>query len=358
LYYRNDGKGHFIQDKEALPDLRYCGSKAVVLDMEGDGDLDLFVPSRLIPGDYPSKPKHALLMNDGKGYFTNKIEEFAPKLNQVGLITDAKWMDVEGDGKNELITVGEWMPVQAWQIKNNQLVPGKTIGKKGFWHCIEAFDANGDGLTDLIAGNKGLNTQLKAPVTLFYDDFDANGTKDPIMGYSYNNKLYPMASRDDLLSQLPGFKKRFITYEAYAKTSFDDLFTDKQRKNAQYYEVETLETQLFLNNGKGQFTIGKLPIEAQYSTVSAIISGDWNKDGNVDIILAGNDSYQRVKFGKMDANKGQVFLGNGNGTFRYLSQSKSNLNISGDTRIIYYLQNGAFIFLRNNDFPLFYKVNR
>ena len=358
LYYRNDGKGHFIQDKEALPDLRYCGSKAVVLDMEGDGDLDLFVPSRLIPGDYPSKPKHALLLNDGKGYFTNKIEEFAPKLNQAGLITDAKWIDLEGDGKNELITVGEWMPVQAWQIKNNQLVPGKTIGKKGFWHCIEAFDANGDGLTDLIAGNKGLNTQLKAPVTLFYDDFDANGTKDPIMGYSYNNKLYPMASRDDLLSQLPGFKKRFITYEAYAKTSFNDLLTDKQRKNAQYYEVETLETQLFLNNGKGQFTIGKLPIEAQYSTVSAIISGDWNKDGNVDIILAGNDSYQRVKFGKMDANKGQVFLGNGNGTFRYLSQSKSNLNISGDTRIIYYLQNGAFIFLRNNDFPLFYKVNR
>jgi hypothetical protein len=167
-----------------------------------------------------------------------------------------------------------------------------------------------------------------------------------------------MASRDDLLSQLPGFKKRFITYEAYAKTSFDDLLTDKQRKNAQYYEVETLETQLFLNKGNGQFTIGKLPMEAQYSTVSAIISGDWNKDGNMDIILAGNDSYQRVKFGKMDANKGQVFLGNGDGTFRYLSQSKSNLHISGDTRNIYFLQNGALLFLRNNDFPFIYKVNR
>jgi hypothetical protein len=122
--------------------------------------------------------------------------------------------------------------------------------------------------------------------------------------------------------------------------------------------VETLETQLFLNKGKGQFTIGKLPMEAQYSTVSAIISGDWNKDGNMDIILAGNDSYQRAKFGKMDANKGQVFLGNGNCTFRYLSQSKSNLNIPGDTRKIHSLQNGALLFLRNNDFPLFYKVNR
>lgn len=357
LYYQNDGKGHFIYNKEALPDLRYCGSKAVVFDLDGDGDLDLFIPSRLIPGQYPSKPKHALLINDGKGYFTDKIEEFAPKLNQAGLITDAIWIDLEGDGKKELVTVGEWMPVQVWQIKNKQLVPGKIIGKKGLWHCLEAFDANKDGKLDLIVGNKGLNTQLKTPVTLLYNDFDANGTKDPILAYSYKNKSYPMVSRDDLLSQLPGFKKRFISYKSYANTSFNDLFTVKQKKHAQYFEAETLETQLFLNKGNGQFTIGKLPMEAQYSNVSAIIYGDWNKDGNTDIILAGNDGYQRVKFGKMDANKGQVFLGNGDGTFQYLSQSKSNLNISGDTRNIHSLQNGALIFLRNNDFPILYQLN-
>ena len=211
---------------------------------------------------------------------------------------------------------------------------------------------------DLIAGNKGLNTQLKAPVTLLYDDFDANGTKDLLMAYQYGDRLYPMFSRDDVLSQLPEFKKRFISYEAYAKTTFERLLTTKQRKNAQYFEVETMETQLFLNKGKGQFTIGKLPIEAQFSTISAIISGDWNKDGKIDLLLAGNDSYQRVKFGKMDANKGQIFLGDGKGGFHYLPQSKSNLNIPGDTRKIHFLQNGTLLFLRNNDFPLIYKVNR
>ena len=357
LYYRNDGKGHFIEDSKALPDLRYCGAKALVFDLEGDGDLDLFIPSRLIPGQYPAKPKHALLINNGKGFFTDKIKEVAPELNQAGLITDAKWMDLEKDGKKELITVGEWMPVQVWHLKNNLLVPGNRIGKKGFWNCLEAFDANKDGKIDLMVGNKGLNTQLKTPVTLLYDDFDANGTKDPIMAYSYNYILYPMASRDDLLSQLPGFKKRFTTYEAYSNTSFNDLLSVKQRKNAQYFEAETLETQLFLNMGKGEFKIGNLPLEAQYSTVSAIISGDWNKDGNMDIILAGNDSHQRVKFGKMDANKGQVFLGKGNGTFQYVSPSKSNLNIEGDTRKIYFLQNGKLIFLRNNDFPVLYQLN-
>jgi hypothetical protein len=250
------------------------------------------------------------------------------------------------------------MPVQSWHFNNNQLVVGKTLGNTGFWNCLFVLDANNDGKLDLIAGNKGLNTQLKAPVTLLYDDFDANGTKDPLMAYQYGDKLYPMLSRDDVLSQLPGFKKRFVTYETYAKTSFNDLLTAKQRKNAQYFEAKTLETQLFLNKGKGQFTIGKLPIEAQFSTTSAIISGDWNNDGKIDLLLAGNDSYQRVKFGRIDANKGQIFLGDGKGGFHYLPQSKSNLNIPGDTRKIHFLQNGNLLFLRNNDFPFIYKLHR
>ena len=358
LYYRNDGKGHFTQMKNAIPNLKYCGSRVIVFDLENDGDADLFIPSRLIPGRYPDLPEHALLINDGKGHFTNKIKIMAPDLNKSGLITDAKWVDIDGDGNSELVTVGEWMPIQSWHFKNNQLVSGKTLGKTGFWNCLLVLDANNDGKLDLVAGNKGLNTQLKAPVVLLYNDFDANGTKDPLMAYQYGDRLYPMLSRDDVLSQLPGFKKRFISYEAYSKTSFKDLLTVKQVENAQFFEAETLETQLFLNKGKGQFTIGKLPIEAQFSTISAIISGDWNKDGNTDIILAGNDSYQRVKFGKIDANKGQVFLGKGDGTFHYLSQSKSNLNIPGDTKNMYSLQNGYLLFLRNNDFPLIYQLHR
>lgn len=358
LYYHNDGKGHFTQVKNAIPNLKYCGSRIIVFDLENDGDADLFIPSRLVPGRYPELPEHALLINDGKGHFTNEINKIAPGLNKSGLITDAKWVDMDKDGKSELITVGEWMPVQSWHFNNNQLVVGKTLGNTGFWNCLLVLDANNDGKLDLIAGNKGLNTQLKVPVKLLYDDFDANGTKDPLMAYQYGDKLYPMLSRDDVLSQLPGFKKRFVTYETYAKTSFNDLLTAKQRKNAQYFEAKTLETQLFLNKGKGQFTIGKLPIEAQFSTTSAIISGDWNNDGKIDLLLAGNDSYQRVKFGRIDANKGQIFLGDGKGGFHYLPQSISNLNIPGDTRKIHFLQNGNLLFLRNNDFPFIYKLHR
>jgi hypothetical protein len=357
LFYRNDGKGRFTHVKEALPDLRYCGSRIVLLDIDMDGDADLFIPSRLVPGKYPELPKHALLINDGKGYFTNEINNIAPGLNEAGLLTDAKWLDLNGDGQNELITVGEWLPIQPWYVKNKKLIRGTTIGQKGLWTCLFAFDANGDGFLDLVAGNKGLNSQLKAPVTLHYGDFDDNGTKDPLIAYRFDNRLFPMASRDDFLSQLPAFKKRFNSYDAYAKTPFEKLLTDRQIKMAAKYDAETLTTQLFLNNGNGKFSLKKLPVEIQYSTVSAVISGDWNKDGHVDLILAGNDSYQRVKFGKIDANKGQVLLGDGKGFFRYVRPAMSNLYLSGDTKKIFSLQNGQLLFLRNNQYPLLFKLS-
>jgi len=357
FFYRNDGNGHFTQVTDALPDLRYCGSRIVVLDIDKDGDSDLFIPSRLVPGQYPEAPDHALLMNDGKGYFTNVIHSMAPALNKSGLITDASWIDLNGDKENELITVGEWMPIQSWHFRNNKLIPGKTIGQKGLWTCLFAFDANGDGSLDLVAGNKGLNTQLKAPVTLIYDDFDNNGTKDPLIAYRFDNRFYPMASRDDFLSQLPGFKKRFISYQHYANTPFEMLLTEGQIKKAVRYNAETLATQIFINNGKGQFSSGKLPVEIQYSIVSDIISGDWNKDGHIDLIFVGNEGYQRVKFGKTDANKGQVLLGDGRGTFKYVNQSTSNLYLTGDTKKIYSLQNGQLLFLRNNEYPLLYNLS-
>jgi hypothetical protein len=354
LFYRNDGKGRFAHDPEALPDLRYCGAKALVFDFEGDGDSDLFIPSRLIPGRYPENPAHALLINNGKGFFTNKIEAFAPKLNRAGLITDAKWVDIDADGKMELITVGEWMPVQIWNCRKNQLLPGSIIGRNGFWNCLHVLDVNHDGFSDVIAGNKGLNTRLKEPLSLIYHDFDGNGTADPLMAYSFGEVLYPMASRDDLLNQLPAFKKRFISYEAYANTNFKDLLNLGKGQTPRKYHADILATQIFINHGKGTFVEGTLPLEAQYTTVNAIVSGDWNRDGNIDFILAGNDAYQRVKFGKIDAGKGQLFLGNGDGTFRYLSQEKSRLHIPGNTRNIYSLQNGGLLFLRNNDVPLIY----
>jgi hypothetical protein len=225
------------------------------------------------------------------------------------------------------------------------------------WTCLFAFDANGDGSLDLVAGNKGLNTQLKAPVILIYDDFDNNGTKDPLIAYRFDNRFYPMASRDDFLSQLPGFKKRFISYQHYANTPFEKLLTEGQIKKAVRYNAETLATQIFINNGKGQFSSGKLPVEIQYSIVSDIISGDWNKDGHIDLIFVGNEGYQRVKFGKTDANKGQVLLGDGRGTFKYVNQSTSNLYLTGDTKKIYSLQNGQLLFLRNNEYPLLYNLS-
>ncbi len=205
----------------------------------------------------------------------------------------------------------------------------------GWWNTIYADDMDGDGDKDLILGNLGTNAQFRAsekePLELYYKDFDENGSVDPIFCYYNGGVSYPAASRDDLVDQLPGLKKKFLAYDKYSTATITDLFTPEQLKDAKVLKSEILETVYLENTGKG-FTLKKLPVEAQYAPVYAIASFDANGDGKKDLVLAGNNSWTRIKFGHYSGSTGTMLIGKGKGVFEYIPQWKSGLNIRGDVR--------------------------
>jgi len=358
IYYENKGAGRFFPLPDALPDIRTCGARVLVLDANRDGRPDLFIPGRINPEAYPEIPAHTLLMNKGKGIFSDSSSWLGTRLLQSGMLSDALFLDLDRDGEEELITLGEWMPLQIWRRQGRQWMPGKVLAPSGMWNMLYAFDANGDGHPDLLAGNLGRNSRWQVPLTLYYGDFDGNGTRDPIMAHTFGQTPYPLASRDDLLAQMPSFKKRFITYDAYARCSLDALLSKQVRRGAREFVAERLSSAFLLNDGRGNFREIALPGEAQFAPLYAAAAGDWNGDGHIDLLLGGNDSRQRVYMGKLDASRGQVLVGDGKGSFRCLTQDSSGLDVRGDVRRLVRLQNGQFLFMRNDDSPVTYRLNR
>ncbi len=203
---------------------------------------------------------------------------------------------------------------------------------------------DGDGDTDLIIGNCGLNTQFhvneKEPMTIYYKDFDNNGSIDPVLCYYINGVSYPAASRDDITEQLPGLKKKFLEYKDYANATINDMFTADQLKDAGILKAETMQT-VYLENKSGKgFALHTLPLEAQYAPVYGIVAADINHDGKKDILLAGNNGWTRIKFGRYSANHGVLLLGDGKGGFSYVPQSESGLNIRGDVKSLQLIKTG------------------
>lgn len=315
--YLNDGKGNFIKDTDALPRMLISTGIVKAADINGDGYMDLFVGGRVVPGKYPEAPESKILFNDGKGHFIDVTQSVAPELSHIGMVTDALWLDINGDGKKDLIVVGEWMPIKVFINQNGKLVDASAkyikFPSTGWWNTITAADIDGDGDSDLIIGNCGLNTQFKAskkePVTLYYKDFDGNGSIDPILCYYINDTSYPAVSRDDMTYQLPILKKKFPEYHNYANATINDLFTPDQLKNVGFLKAETMQTVYLENKGKDGFVLKQLPIEAQYGPVYTIAVADVNHDGKEDVILAGNNAWTRIKFGRYRANHGILLLG-------------------------------------------------
>ena len=345
--YINDGKGNFTKKIDALPSLLFSKGCVKAADIDQDGDIDLFVGGRLIPGKYPISPGSRLLFNDGKGHFTDATSLVAPALQQSGMITDAIWLDLNKDGLPDLIMVGEWAGIQVWLNQKGKLVDNSEkfihFPSNGWWNKIYAEDMDGDGDIDLVLGNCGLNTQFhsnnKEPITLYYKDFDDNGFIDPVLCYFINGVAYPAASRDDLTEQIPSLKKKFLTYNEYANATIHDVFTDEQLKDAVQLKAETMETIYLENQGDKGFILHHLPIEAQYAPVYAITSIDINQDGKKDLLLAGNNTWTRIKYGRYSANHGVVLSGDGKGNFTYLPQSKSGLKLRGNVRSIIKVKN-------------------
>ena len=338
--YINDGKGHFTKSEGAVPAWPVSAGCVTAADVDGDGDLDLFIGGRVIPGKYPLAPGSKILLNDGKGHFTDGTPQMAPELEHTGMVTDACWIDLNKDGKPDLVMVGEWMPVKIYLNKGGKLqdVSDKYIhfSSAGWWNRIAVADLDGDGLPDLVLGNQGLNNQFQAsaqePLTLYYKDFDNNGSIDPVFCYYINGVSYPAASRDDLTTQLPGLKKKFLEYHDYADATIHELFDAEQLKDAGPLQANLLATVWLQNKGDSGFVLHQLPQEAQYAPVYAIAAVDVNGDGHKDLVLAGGNAWTRIRFGRYRAGHGTLLLNDGKGDFRYVAQPASGLRLRGDVR--------------------------
>ena len=360
--YLNDGRGRFTKATNHLPPMLSSGSCVAVADMDGDGDLDLFVGGRVVPGKYPRAPQSYLLENDGAGKFSDVTPARAPGLQHIGMVSAAVWAQLDEDALPDLLLVGEWMPITLWYSGSGALreIPEST----GWWNTVAAADIDRDGDMDFLIGNLGLNAQIRVspqePARMYTRDFDNNGTADPIMTYFLGGASYPMPSRDDLLKQLPHLKGKYVKYEDYASQRIEDVFSAAELAGADLLEAVQFSSIYLENTGKGQFAVHRLPVEAQVAPVYAIALEDVNQDGHLDAVLAGNLSGTRVKFGRYDANYGVLLLGDGKGHFRAMSQMESGLRIRGDVRDVAVFRQSdgrqRWLFARNNQAPEAYQL--
>ncbi len=359
--YMNDGRGNFTKSSGRLPVMLTSGSCVRAADIDNDGDLDLFVGGRLIPGEYPMPPRSYILENDGKGYFLDVTANYCPALVRPGMVTDAIWADFSGDGKPDLVITGEWMGIRLFLnegIKLTEITENSGLKEtEGWWNTIIAGDIDKDGDIDFVAGNFGLNSQIKAslkePVTIYARDFDNNGTIDAIMCYYIMGESYPLYSRDDLKEQMPFIEKKYSTYESYSRQKITDIFTPSELKNALKLRATMFESCFIENLGNNRFRIHPLPREAQFSPVYSILAGDFNNDGKTDLIVSGNFFGTRIKFGEYDANKGLLLFGDGKGGFVPASDTESGIFIRGEVRDAAEVKTAGgkdiFVFALNND---------
>jgi enediyne biosynthesis protein E4 len=362
----NNGEGGFSESKkEALPAAAYNGSCVAPCDFDNDGDIDLFVGSRSVPGAYGLSPKQLLLENDGNGNFRDVTEERFKKLIKTGMVTDACWIDYDNDGDKDLILVGEWMNVTVLNNRNGYFTDAtRRAGldaTSGFWSSIHAVDIDQDGDMDLIAGNIGLNTIFrtseKEPVEMYVNDFDKNGTLDQLICSYADGISYPIAMLDQLEDQMPGIKKQFPAYSDYGGKTAREIFGWKALNTAIKKKAVLSESCIFLNNGDGTFKTIKLPITAQFSPVRDIMTHDLNGDGKTDIILTGNDFTVKPVYGRYDASYGWCLINEGDNNFKTLMPSESGFMVTGDARKLALLNVSGKMYLlvgvNNNDLQIF-----
>ncbi|OGX91785.1 VCBS repeat-containing protein [Hymenobacter coccineus] len=338
--YLNDGRGNFGLSPTSLPFMPTSTGCVRVADVNGDGHPDLFVGGRVVPGRYPEAPTSYLLLNDGHARFTDQTARWAPALHQLGMVTDAAWVDLNGDHRPDLVTVGEWLPVQVWLNQGTALaertadyLPGPLAG---WWNTLLVKDLNGDGKPDFVVGNAGLNTQCRAsarePAELVYKDFDDNGAVDPILCLYNQGKSYPYVSRDELLDQVSMTRARFPDYASYAGAGLTDIFSKEELQGAKTLRATCLQTSCFISTPQAKYQLVPLPIEAQYTPVYALAALDYDADGHQDLLLGGNASHSRVRFGNADAGYGLLLRGDGRGHFAAVSPAQAGLRVRGDIR--------------------------
>jgi hypothetical protein len=365
--YINNGKGNFTRSKSALPEIYLNASCVKPFDYDHDGDMDVFIGSSVMAFLYGMSPVSYLLVNDGKGTFRVNQQwlgrsqfDNATRVRP-GMVKDAVWADVNGDRREDLVLVGEWMPVtvliqQADHTFSNQTPAFGLSGTRGWWNAVIADDFDHDGDLDLVAGNLGMNSRLKAsadkPLKMLLGDFDANGGSDHILVYYNGDRQYPFVSRDQLVKQLPHLKKKFLHYENYRDAVLSDIVTPEQKQTSAELTIDMLQS-VYLRNDGQHFEVVPLPMEAQVFPLETMLSDDVDHDGNLDIILAGNFTATQPDIGPYDAGIGLVLKGDGHGHFESFSPMRSGFVVKGEARdiaVVHTSQNQKiYLVSRNND---------
>lgn len=339
----NDGNGVFTRcRREALPSFSHNGSCVSPCDYDKDGDIDLFVGSRSVPGAYGSTPDQFILENDGHGNFTDVTDSAAATVRKAGMVTDACWSDFDGDLDADLILTGEWMNISVYRNDNGRFTEVTDLAgmgqTSGWWNCIQAADMDKDGFEDLICGNLGLNSMLKAsvtePVEMYLNDFDNNGTLDQVICSFQNGISYPVASLDELVSQINVLSNKYKKYSGFGGQTITDIFDKNAISQSVLKKAVLFESSIFMNNRDGTFKRIPLPSEAQFSPVRSIVVNDLNADGRPDLTVAGNNYSVRPSLGRDDASFGWVLINDSPGSFNALLPGRSGLAIKGDTRKI------------------------
>jgi hypothetical protein len=365
--YKNDGNGNFKWDSLAFPSNESNISVAIPYDFDKDGDLDLFIGGRSISYFYGKSPRSYIMVNDGKGHFTDVTNSIGKEIAEIGMVTGAVWANVTGHSDKELVITGEWMCPRIFSYSNNQFREVSTNLKDlfGWWQTISAADLDNNGYDDLILGNIGenfyLNPGKSTPVKLWINDYDQNGSIDKILTRTVNGKDMPVFLKKEITDQVPGLKKQNLKYREYASKSMQDLFSPAMIAKSTIKEFNYCSSIIAMNNGKGNFTINRLPDEVQFSSVNAVSCIDLNGDKRPDLLLGGNIADFLPQFGRLDASEGHLLLNLGKGNFEYLNSAKSGLKAGGVTRNIVTIagvNKQYIIFLENNDFPLVYETNK
>jgi len=360
--YLNNGKGVFSKATSALPEMFTSTACVTASDFDGDGDQDLFVGGRIIPWKYPKSPRSYLLLND-KGNFTDVTDKWCPELITPGLVTTAIWTDFDNDKKVDLIVAGQWMPIKVFKNSGTSLIPlspeNAGLSKSdGWWNTIASADLDGDGDTDYLLGNRGNNSRFQAkpsePATVTVNDFDDNGTLDAILCYYIQGKSYPIHGRDQLTDQIRPLKNKLLRYRDYANATLADIFPKAALDTALTLYAYTFSSSYMQNNGNGTFTLTPLPIQAQFSCVNAIVTGDYDGDGLTDILLTGNDYSPDVETGRYDASIGCFLKGNGKGKWESVPVTKTGFYADRYIKGMKAIDNAIgkeLIIVRNNDKP-------
>ena len=341
--YINDGEGNFTRDENALPEMITSGSRVYEADFDKDGKNDLLVLGRLTPRNYPTPAKTYILKNvgeNGKAKFEDITQSIAPEFESLGLATSAQITDVDSDGWLDIIVVGEWMPIKIFknmktEFKDISEEMGLNKDTTGWWWSINEGDFDKDGDMDFLVGNLGLNYKYKAnekeTFDIYFNDFDKNNKKDIVLSYYNDGEKFPVRGRQCSSQQIPGIKEKFPDYASYSNATLADVYTEKELDDALHYQVKSFAS-VYLENKDGKFIIHQLPVQAQLSCINQILIDDYDKDGNLDALIAGNLFWSEVETPRNDSGYGMFLKGDGKGDFNSIPVTESGFFVPGDVK--------------------------